>query len=71
LTAVQALDHVGASVVGYWGMSMGCGFGVPFVAADPRVRAAVLGLGGSLGLAETAARITVPVQYMDGVRQPR
>jgi pimeloyl-ACP methyl ester carboxylesterase len=37
--------HVGAGPVGYWGVSMGCGLGVPFVAAEPRVRAAVLGLG--------------------------
>jgi dienelactone hydrolase len=64
LTAIQELDHVGAGPVGYWGMSMSCGLGVPFVAAEPRVRAAVLGLGGSLGLAETAARITVPVQFL-------
>ena len=47
--------------VGYWGVSLGCGLGVPFVAAEPRVRAAVLGLGGALASAEAAARITVPV----------
>lgn len=74
LTAVQELDHVGAGPVGYWGVSMGCGLGVPFVAAEPRVRAAVLGLGGSPELAETAARITVPVQFLvqwDDERVPR
>ena len=64
VTAVRELDHVGVGPVGYWGMSMGCGLGVPFVAADPRVRAAVLGLSGHLGLAESAARITVPVQFL-------
>jgi dienelactone hydrolase len=64
LTAVQQLDHVGGGPVGYWGMSMGCGLGVPFVAAESRVRAAVLGLLGSPELAETAARITVPVQFL-------
>jgi dienelactone hydrolase len=64
LTAVQQLDHVGAGPVGYWGVSMGCGLGVPFVAAEPRVRAAVLGLLGPTALAETAARITVPVQFL-------
>ncbi|MEV1179318.1 alpha/beta hydrolase, partial [Nonomuraea sp. NPDC049784] len=37
LTAVQQLDHVGEGPVGYRGMSMGCGLGVPFVAAEPRV----------------------------------
>ena len=64
LTALAELDHVGAGPVGYWGVSMGCGLGIPFVAAEPRVRAAVLGLGGSPGLAETAALITVPVQFL-------
>ncbi|GAA3224118.1 dienelactone hydrolase family protein [Nonomuraea helvata] len=64
LTAVQQLDHVGAGPVGYWGLSMGCGLGVPLVAAEPRVRAAVLGLLGWSGLAGTAARITVPVEFL-------
>ena len=43
ITAVQALGHMGAGPVGYWGMSLGCGTGVPLLAAEPRVRAAVLG----------------------------
>jgi dienelactone hydrolase len=64
LSAVQELGHVGSGPAGYWGMSMGCGLGVPFVAAEPRVRAAVLGLAGAHGLARTAAQITVPVQFL-------
>jgi dienelactone hydrolase len=64
LTAIQQLGQVGGGPVGYWGISMGCGLGVPFIAAEPRVRAAVLGLLGSPGLAGTAARITVPVQFL-------
>jgi dienelactone hydrolase len=74
LDAVQKLDHVGAGPVGYWGVSLGCGLGVPFVAAEPRVRAAVLGLGGALASAEAAARITVPVEFLvqwDDERVPR
>jgi dienelactone hydrolase len=74
LDAVQELDHVGAGPVGYWGVSLGCGLGVPFVAAEPRVRAAVLGLGGALASAEAAARITVPVEFLvqwDDERLPR
>ncbi|WP_107481740.1 alpha/beta hydrolase, partial [Streptomyces pseudogriseolus] len=63
LDAVRRLDHVGAGPVGYWGVSLGCGLGVPFVAAEPRVRAAVLGLGGALASPE-AARITVPVRFL-------
>lgn len=72
LDAVQ--DQVGAGPVGYWGVSLGCGLGVPFVAAEPRVRAAVLGLGGALASAEAAARITVPVEFLvqwDDERVPR
>ncbi|MEU9704384.1 alpha/beta hydrolase [Streptomyces sp. NPDC047981] len=72
--AVQGVAHVGAGPVGYWGVSLGCGLGVPFVAAEPRVRAAVLGLGGALATAEDAARITVPVEFLvqwDDERVPR
>lgn len=47
LDAVQKLDEVGIASVGYWGVSMGTVFGLPFVAAEPRVRAAVLGLMSS------------------------
>lgn len=64
ITAAQELDHVGVGPVGYWGMSMGCGLGVPLVAAEPRVRAAVLGLLGLHGLAESAAGVTVPVRFL-------
>ncbi|MEU6034063.1 alpha/beta hydrolase [Actinomadura sp. NPDC047616] len=74
LTAVQELDHVGGGPVGYFGMSMGCALGIPLIAAEPRVRAAVVGLLGVQGLAETAARVTVPVQFLlqwDDERVPR
>jgi dienelactone hydrolase len=75
LDAVQELDDVGTGPVGYWGVSLGCGLGVPFVAAEPRVRAAVLGLGGAFGTAADVARqITVPVEFLvqwDDERVPR
>ena len=74
LDAVQRLPHVGAGPVGYWGVSLGCGLGVPFVAAEPRVRAAVLGLGGASANAEVATRITAPVRFVlqwDDERVPR
>lgn len=64
LDALEQVDHVGAGPVGYWGMSMGCGLGVPLVAAEPRIGAAVIGLLGVTGLAETAAKITVPVRFL-------
>ncbi len=64
LDALQQLGHVGAGPVGYWGVSLGCGLGIPFLAAEPRVRAAVLGLGGALASAEAATRVTVPVEFL-------
>jgi len=69
---LDALDGFGP--VGYWGISLGCGLGVPFVAAEPRVRAAVLGQGGAWASAAAAARITVPVEFLlqwDDERIPR
>ncbi|WP_405393734.1 dienelactone hydrolase family protein [Microbispora hainanensis] len=74
LRALRRLDHVGGGPVGYWGVSLGCGLGVPFVAAEPRIRCAVLGLGGAPASAEAAARVTVPVRFLlqwDDERVPR
>ncbi|WP_306215283.1 alpha/beta hydrolase family protein [Actinoplanes sp. RD1] len=74
LDAVQRLDGVGAGPVGYFGVSLGCGLGVPFVAAEPRVRSAVLGLGGGAANTGHATRITAPVQFLmqwDDERIPR
>ncbi|MEO7572576.1 MAG: dienelactone hydrolase family protein [Acidimicrobiales bacterium] len=44
---LQALEEVGEGPLGYWGVSMGTMLGVPFVAATPAVRCAVLGLMGT------------------------
>lgn len=46
LDALAALPEIDAGRVGYGGVSMGTMFGLPFVAEEPRVRAAVLGLNG-------------------------
>ncbi|WP_372448758.1 hypothetical protein [Streptomyces musisoli] len=51
---------MGAGPVGYRGMSMGCGLGIPLISAEPRSRAAVLGLLGAQGLTEDAVRIVGP-----------
>jgi dienelactone hydrolase len=69
LDAAQGFDFVGAGgPVGYWGVSMGTAIGVPFVAGEPRITAAVFGLGGLReGDAEfeAAARaITIPVEFV-------
>ena len=64
--ALQALPEIGNRPLGYWGLSMGTMFGVPYVAADPTVRAAVLGLGGAIGrrYTATAADIKCPVLFL-------
>jgi dienelactone hydrolase len=49
LDALTTLDTVDAARVGYWGVSMGTMFGLPFVASDARVRVAVLGKAGMSG----------------------
>lgn len=46
LDALEQLDDVSGGPVGYWGVSMGTAIGLPFVASEPRVKAAVLGLAG-------------------------
>ena len=50
--------------VGFVGFSLGAGVGVPLIAGEPRITTAVLGLVGHHGLADDAARITVPVQLV-------
>lgn len=65
IDALTALDWVGAGgPVGYWGVSLGTATGLPLVAAEPRISAAVLGLMGHQTLAEPAARLTVPVEFV-------
>jgi len=69
LDALQTLDIVGTGgPVGYWGVSMGTAIGVPFVAREPRITAAVLGLAGLLpgneAMADAARSITIPVEFV-------
>ena len=49
LDALVELDEIGDGPVGFWGLSMGTIYGLPFVAADPRVQVAVFGLMGLVG----------------------
>jgi len=62
----QSLDGV---PIGYWGLSMGTILGLPLVAAEARIEAAVLGLCGLTGptrqrLADDAPRIGCPVFFV-------
>ena len=56
--------------LGYWGVSMGTLIGLPFVASEPRVQAAVLGLAGMNeqlggGRFEGSARsLTIPILFL-------
>jgi len=69
LDAAQDFDFVGADgPVGYWGVSMGTAIGVPFVAQEPRVTAAVFGLAGlrpdAAEMAAAARKIEIPVEFV-------
>ena len=69
LDAAQSIAFVGKhDQIGYWGVSMGTGIGVPFVASEPRIKCAVFGLAGlrpGADAFEQAARaITIPIEYV-------
>jgi dienelactone hydrolase len=65
LDALLDLPEISQDGAGFWGMSMGSAIGIPLVAAEPRVRAAVFGLvGASDSLVTAAARVTVPVRFL-------
>lgn len=69
LDAVQQLADVGAGQpIGYWGVSMGTRFGVPFVADEPRITCAIFGLFGVFPGLEAhkaaAERIKIPLMFI-------
>ena len=68
LDAVRTIPEVGEGPVGYWGVSMGTSIGVPFLAAEPRVQCAVLGLNGLRTgqdeFAKLAASIAIPLLFV-------
>jgi dienelactone hydrolase len=71
-SVLDALGDLGP--VGYWGMSLGCALGIPLAAAEPRIRAAVLGLNGTSLAPAKAEAVTIPVLFLmqwDDERVPR
>lgn len=48
LDVVESFAEVGAGSTGWWGVSMGTSIGLPFVANEPRIVCAVLGLASSV-----------------------
>jgi cephalosporin-C deacetylase-like acetyl esterase len=69
LDAAQSFDFVGRNgPVGYWGVSMGTAIGVPFLASEPRIKCAVLGLAGlragATAFEQAANAITIPLEFV-------
>jgi pimeloyl-ACP methyl ester carboxylesterase len=60
----QTTWGLGQTGVGYWGLSGGTTFGLPLVAIERRIQAAVLGLNSAVPLMLAyAPRVTCPVLY--------
>jgi dienelactone hydrolase len=68
LDALLPLPGIEGGPVGYWGLSMGTAYGVPFLSSEPRVKAAVLGLFGLRPGADTfeaaAKSIQIPLLFI-------
>ena len=68
LDAVEDLAEVGSGPTGWWGVSMGTGVGLPFVAREPRFSCAAFGLASASPenhrSRELAASITIPVLFL-------
>lgn len=66
LTELKQVEGVGDGPTGYWGLSMGTVIGLPYVASEPRIDAAVLGLMGlsSDARGEASRSIDIPVLFL-------
>ncbi len=70
IDASQDVDPVAHGPVGYFGLSMGTRFGVPLIAAEPRISVAVLGLFGlpaeetESAFVRAARQVTIPVLFL-------
>jgi pimeloyl-ACP methyl ester carboxylesterase len=65
LDSLQELPEIGTDgSVGYFGLNMGTAIGVPLVAVEPRITAAVFGIFWHHSLAQTARQITIPIEFV-------
>lgn len=65
LDELVSFPEVDARRIGYGGVSMGTIFGLPFVASEPRIGAAVLGLAGATPrLLRDAAGVRCPALFL-------
>ncbi|MCC9308258.1 alpha/beta hydrolase [Kitasatospora sp. RB6PN24] len=64
LDALQQLPEIGANgPVGFFGINMGTAIGVPLVAIEPRIKAAVFGQHWPDVLVDKAKQITIPIEF--------
>lgn len=68
LDVLTGMDTIDASTIGWYGISMGTAYGLPLVAAEPRIRCAVLGMwgtsrAGTERLVADAPAIDIPVLF--------
>ncbi|MFJ9862906.1 alpha/beta hydrolase [Streptomyces sp. NPDC101165] len=75
LDALQELPEIGADgPVGYVGIGLGTAIGMPLVAVEPRITAAVFGMHWPDAMFGAAKQITVPIEFAlqwDNERIPR
>jgi pimeloyl-ACP methyl ester carboxylesterase len=65
MDALHDTADVGATrPIGYWGLAMGTAIGLPLVASESRITAAIFGLIGAATLIEAARAVTVPVEFL-------
>ncbi len=69
LDALADRRDVDREAIGWYGISMGTAYGIPLLAADERIKAAVLGMWGlgfmnSVELGELAPKVRCPVLFL-------
>ena len=65
---LQTNERYAAGPFGWWGVSMGTSHGLPLVAEEPRIKAAVLGLNalraGDDRMRKLAESVTIPILFL-------